>query len=301
MAVSGTLSDIPTAKDMAVIINVGTKWVSTLALMSALRFLAMPVILIDCDSTDGSLDHFDRLQSQHQFSIVTLPLRPHGQTLDFVYSELRADRIWLLDSDAEILGSAIVDMMLAGLDDERTFGAGFTHGPAWLTQTQTGYPHERVGLYAERMWIPFTALKRTRVMQALSAGRSFQDSLRFNEIPQIPALAKLLHQRFKVVALNKLRLDALRLFRRIYGNERPHYVYSDTGGDIYEYLKRDLEHLFCGFDAKLAGPYISHFHGITRARLNSLDTNATSVSSVQNIIADRLRVYGFDGVNPGEI
>lgn len=295
------LPDIPPARDAAIIINVGTKWVSTLALMSALRFLSMPIIVIDCDSTDGSIEHFSQLRQQHDFSLVALPLRPHGQTLDLVFSELKAERIWLLDSDAEILGSAVVEMMQLGLADDRTFGAGFRHGPEWLTKEQTGYSHERMGLYAERMWIPFTALRRGPVLEAIGSGLSFRDTTIFNEFPQVPFVARLMHRRFRIPALQNLRLDVMKPLRRVYGDEQPHYVYSDTGGEIYRYLVRLKKMVFCGLDARLAGPYVSHFHGLTRARLNSRDRNVTSLASVRDVIALRLGQYGFNGVEAGDI
>jgi hypothetical protein len=295
------LIDIPPARDAAIIINVGTKWISTLALMSALRFLSMPVTLIDCDSHDGSIEHFSRLRAQHDFSVVRLPLRPHGLTLDSVFSELRAERVWLLDSDAEILGPAVVDMMQRGLADDRTFGAGFRHGPEWLTPEQTGYGRERMGLYAERMWIPFTALKRGPVLDALSSGLSFRDTTIFNEFPRIPFVSRLMHRRLKTPGLQSLRLDVLKPLRRIYGDEQPHYVYSDTGAEVYRHLVRLRGMLFCGLDARLAGPYVSHFHGLTRARLNSRDRNVTSLASVRDVIAQRLGHYGFNGVEAGDI
>ena len=55
------LSDLPRSRERAVIINVGTKIVSPLALLSTLRYAGMPVLLIDCESKDGSLDHFIKL------------------------------------------------------------------------------------------------------------------------------------------------------------------------------------------------------------------------------------------------
>lgn len=53
-----SLSDLAPEPERAIIINVNTKLVTTLALLSTIRHAGMPVLLIDCESTDGSLRHF---------------------------------------------------------------------------------------------------------------------------------------------------------------------------------------------------------------------------------------------------
>ena len=52
------LSELSYEAELAVIINVNTKLVTTLALLSVIKYASMPVLLIDCESNDGSLEHF---------------------------------------------------------------------------------------------------------------------------------------------------------------------------------------------------------------------------------------------------
>src|SRR2546430_2305815 len=59
-----TLSDLPSVPELAVIINVQTKHVSTLALLSTLRHLELPTVVIDCESQDGTFDCFPRRNSR---------------------------------------------------------------------------------------------------------------------------------------------------------------------------------------------------------------------------------------------
>jgi 3-dehydroquinate dehydratase len=62
-----TLSSLKATDEQAVIINVGTKAVTTLALLRALKYARMPVIVIDCESTDGSLEHFSEMMKAYDF------------------------------------------------------------------------------------------------------------------------------------------------------------------------------------------------------------------------------------------
>lgn len=276
-------------------INVGTKWVSTLALLSALRYLDMPVLLIDCESDDGSLEHFRALQSTYDFDLCQLPLRPHGTTLDHVFDTLRADQIWLLDSDAEIVSRTYVDVMATSLADERVFGAGFVHAFQWLAYHQFGLYGERTSLYHERMWIPFTALKTSEIAAARRAGRSFLDHEVFNDFPPNLYLSKLLHNRLRRQSTANLRLRFLDPFRRPYNNVKPSHLYYDTGASVYEYLKTTQGKLFAGIDARLAGPHVVHQHGVTRAKLTGDLRNATGPAAIEAHIFGRLRdVYGLD-------
>ena len=80
-----TLAELGARDEQAVIINVGTKLVSTLALASALRFAGMPVLVIDCESDDGSFAHFSALQSRLNFDLLAAPLRRHSAALDWLF------------------------------------------------------------------------------------------------------------------------------------------------------------------------------------------------------------------------
>jgi hypothetical protein len=179
------------------------------------------------------------------------------------------------------------------LNDPRIFGWGFIHGPEWLTQVQTGFAHEKFGLYQERMWIPFSMLNSAKVREALDAGFSFIDRMIYNDFPLIPRLSRLLYRRFRDRQTARNRLNILNPFRKTYYNAKPCYVLCDTGADIFQYLKYERDYLFIGLQAAVHGKYISHFHGITRKVLDSSDNNAASIDEVVKNLFVRLRdIYG---------
>src|SRR5690349_6456247 len=92
-------NQLPPAAEAAVIINVSTKFVTTLALLSTLRYVQIPTIVLDCESRDGSYDWFKDLLRRHDFHLIPAELRPHGQTLDWVFKNIQAERVLLVDSD----------------------------------------------------------------------------------------------------------------------------------------------------------------------------------------------------------
>ena len=78
----------PLRSEQAIIINVGTRDISTLALASALRYSGMPVLLIDCEvpsSDDGSFRHFSNLQSRVRFFDLRAPLWRHTAANDWIF------------------------------------------------------------------------------------------------------------------------------------------------------------------------------------------------------------------------
>src|SRR5687768_15725113 len=105
-----SLLDLPRVENRAIIINVGTKWVTTLALLSALRYARMPVLVIDCESKDGSAEHFKALMQNHSFDLLSAPLKPHGHTLDWLFINIQSENVLLLDSDAEILNRVMLEV-----------------------------------------------------------------------------------------------------------------------------------------------------------------------------------------------
>ena len=170
----------PTAE--VAIINCSTKELTALALVSALRHGGLPVTVIDCESTDGSVEFFHQLQRQLTFKLAHLPLRRHGVTLDRIFSESSCDALLLLDSDAEIIDPQLVPRMLQSLTPG-TYGSGFLHAGEWLGPEHGGDPGQRgggdpgqhggghPGYYAERMWIPCVLLDVAAVIR--SADPSF--------------------------------------------------------------------------------------------------------------------------------
>jgi hypothetical protein len=277
----------PTAE--IVIINCSTKELTALALVSALRHGGLPVTVIDCESTDGSVPFFRQLQRQMNFKLSHLPLQRHGVTLDRLFLEATCDRLLLLDSDAEILDPKLVARMLAALTPG-TYGSGFLHAGEWLGQEHGGGRH--VGYYAERMWIPCVMLDVAAIRQALAAGQSFLQRIVGNEV-QWPWLAQFLAQRFRVPGLRRIKLDALRPRRREYRHLHPHYIYCDTGADMHDFLVNRRGMAFADLGADWWPRAVAHYHGATRRQLRPRMRNATDVvASRADALARIAAVYG---------
>jgi hypothetical protein len=120
--------------ESAVIINVRTEMVTTLALASVAAF-DLPVIVINCDPTGFSREYFSLLRRQFPFTLMEAPIRTHGATLDWLFSVLTADRVLLLDSDAEIRNAVVVDDMRRRMrEGDHVFGAGWLNYGHWLDE-----------------------------------------------------------------------------------------------------------------------------------------------------------------------
>jgi len=168
------LADLAAVPERAVIINCGTKWVSSLALLSTLRHAACPTLVIDCDSRDGSRAHFERIARDLalRFHWLEWPLRPHPEALDVLFREAGDNRLLLVDSDLEIRTAVVIAEMRQALDDDpKAYGAGFAHGPSRMGADHGLAPDS--GYYAERMWIPCVLLRVSHIRAALARGVSF--------------------------------------------------------------------------------------------------------------------------------
>lgn len=289
------LSEVSPCPERAVIINVNTRVVSTLAVLSVLRHARAPLLLIDCESIDGSWDHFRTMSEERGFDLLSAPRRPHGVALDWIFTELSAERVLLVDSDLEILDGRILQQMRDWMNDLHVFGAGFTHGPEWMNQGQWGYHHQDLGLYQERPWIPLTMLRTAHVRQALQAGHTFRDRMVYNDLAAFPRISRVLHKRFRIPGLRTSRLSFLDPFRREYSLQKPSYVYYDTGADLYQYLRYERSLLFAGLPFVMRGRYATHFHGVTRQQVVAEMKNATPLSSIVDQVAGRLaKEYGVE-------
>ena len=102
---------------------------------------------------EESRSYFDALAGDLGFEVVEQAIRPHGQALDDIFLTEVSELTLLLDSDAELLNPDLVPRYIAHFRNEQVFGAGFVHGPGWLSKAQ-GHP-EHVGYYQERAWLPF--------------------------------------------------------------------------------------------------------------------------------------------------
>ena len=280
-----------TPRDPAVvIINCSTREQTTLALASALARASLPVTVVDCESTDGSLAFFRRLQQRLDFGLEQMPLARHGVTLDRLFRATRRDALLLLDSDAEILRDDLVPAMLAGLASG-AYGSGFVHRGEWLSANHLVAGN--VGYYAPRMWIPCVLLAVEPVRAALQDGASFRARVVCNEVPRLPLLSRLLYLRFRVPVLSRLGLPALAGLRREYFGERPHYVYCDTGAALHGHLTRDRGLAFADLGEALWPLAVRHWHGVTRRKLSRRMRNAADVDVTRREAVDRIEsVYG---------
>jgi hypothetical protein len=282
------IHDLPAAEERAVIINANTKVYTTLALLSALRYTGMPVLLIDCRSNDGSWEHFTGLMRRQAFDLLARPLQRHGAMLDWLFGNLKADKVLLIDSDLEILNGESLVFMRHFIAQPRTFGSGFVHGPTWLTT------HPGAGYYQERMWIPFALLRTNYVREALQAGYTFLESMVYNDFAPWPWLARQLHKRFRNPRWANWKLTCLNPFKTSFHGLKPCYVYCDTGADVFQYLKYRRDLYYAGFPAHLAGKYATHLHGITRVALNPGQTNTVRPEEVIAPVRQRLnQEYGM--------
>jgi len=275
----------------AIIINCSTKEQTTLALVSALRHGQLPVTVIDCESTDGSLEFFRALQHRLPFRLAEMPLRRHGDSLDRIFTDTDSERLLLLDSDAEILRPDLVPAMVSALDGT-AYGSGFLHDGQWL-----GANHlvaRNVGYYAPRMWIPCVMLEVKPIRAALRAGLTFREKVVCNELPQLPWLSWLLYLRFRVPLLRRLAFDGLSPLRRSHFGVRPHYVYYDTGAVLHDYLLQRQHLAFVDLGADLWSTAVRHSHGVTRRRLRRGMRNAADIGRTQREAVERVEtVYGI--------
>lgn len=283
------INELPSAPAQAVIINVGTKLVTTLALLSALRYAGMPVLVVDCESQDDSWNHFSQLMQKHEFDLLAAPLKIHGLTIDWLFRNIKSERILLLDSDIEINSPEIIEWMKRFIGQAHVFGCGFTHGPCWL--------HDRpgIGYYQERMWIPITFLKTACVRQALDAGKSFAATTIYNDFAPSAFLSKCLASRFYFPPTKDWKLSWLNAFKQTFYGIKPCYVFCDTGAVVYQYLKYQKGLYFAGFPAEVQDGYVTHFHGVTRGILNASDPICTHMDDILQQVHDRLKKeYGID-------
>ena len=285
------LKALPPVRARAIIINCSTKMVTTLALMSALRYAGMPVLLIDCESTDGSQDWFRGLAESHQFDLTFAPLRPHGETLDHLFAALRDESILLIDSDLEILQDDLLPKLRSEIAAPSCYGAGFLHADLTLN---LGPAHASArGRYADRMWIPLCFLKTALVRDALNAGATFMHSRDYLEFPWNKSLSRLLYARHHIPLLRQISLEGFAAARQRIHGERAAFREYDTGARVHESLVGQGLAL-----AHLGEPYwsqsVRHYHGVTRATLSAGQGNATAPGTILAEVAERLLAeYGM--------
>jgi hypothetical protein len=251
------LDDLPPLPTLAVIINCGTRWFTSLALASAHR-TGLPLLVIDSESHDGSRDHLARLSDEYGIDFYWLdwPLRTHGLTLDALFRKSTAEKLLLVDSDVEIEDPLTVRRLIDALDAEpAAYGAGFIHAGEWMG-AQHGVA-DGVGYYAERMWIPLALLRTNAVQAALVGGASFAQIRCFSEFPRRPWLSRWLGLRFFLPVVNRW------LARHRADAKKPVFHEYDTGARVHAALL-GLGYGFVALPDELWRT-VYHYHGVTRA------------------------------------
>ncbi|OFW65326.1 MAG: hypothetical protein A2Y74_05590 [Actinobacteria bacterium RBG_13_63_9] len=199
----------------------------------------------------------------------------------------------LIDSDAEILDPNVVRTMKTAMDDDRVFGCGFSHGPAWLDERHgvgTG-----VGYYPERMWMSLTMLRVSHIREALAAGESFNVDTQLKDARPSGRISRQWNQSLSLRPVAEWALPWSKRFKKAYSGQEPDYMYYDTGARIYQFLRHQKALHFVGLPAEVFhGRYVGHYHGVTRSTLNAHDTNCATLDEVSREIEERLQqVYGY--------
>ena len=305
-----SLEELAPTRTRAVVINVGTDVVATLAVLSAVRHVG-PTLLVSCDPTERSRAHFSGLEAEvPELDVVEAPTLPHGRTLDALVDGLSDERLLLLDSDAEIRGDAVVGRLQAVLDDDpAAFGAGWTHGPFWLDERHHAPP--TTVMYVERAWMPCVLLRAAPLRDAHAAGCTFEDRRIPNDLGAWARGGAFLAGRFgepwgpptrgyeHLPAAVRRRLAGrslrgLRRFRRSYEGERPAIAYLDTGAEVFQHLVRERGMRFVGPSMELVDPVeVAHLDGVTRHEMADHLVGTVSQASVREQVVARLR-EGYD-------
>jgi hypothetical protein len=284
------LNKVRAVPELAIIINVETKYISTLALLGTLRHLKIPTLMIDCESQDGSFEWFQSLQEKHDFQLTRAPRRPHGLALDWIFQNIEADSVLLVDSDMEIVTGEMFQLMRIRLQENNVYGAGYFQQGGWLeTHYGTDQPlAPGIGFYKGRPWIPFAMFRVEPVRLVLSAGESFSHVLLLNDVPQLAILSRLFWRRFRFDIFRRWRLGMLDPVRREYEGHKPSYVFCDTGARVHAALSR--KGLTFGDVGAAIPPWsIRHLQGVTRDRLQGPSTDACNATAIEPIVLKKLR------------
>ena len=261
-----SIEALATTQARALVINCSTRHLSTLAVASILAHTPLDVLLVDCESTDGSLEHFSRLRDRldGRLEVASLPLRPHGETLDRVVREVPSDRLLLVDSDLEILHPGIYEAMCNRLASEDLYGSGLLHRGGWMSRESHGLANGTT-YYMDRMWIPLSLLDVARTRRVLDAGASFAADREYRGGVLGARIARMLSWRFRAPGLRDL---PWLLERRRYDAADPSVREYDTGARVHERALAMGYH----FGEISSAHYldVNHVEGATRAARRGL-------------------------------
>ena len=254
-----SLVELPPVDRVALVINCSTRVFTSLAIASLQSFSRVPTLIIDCESTDGSLEHFHKIfaKTAHEVFVLSMPLKPHGETLDAIFSLMSIPEVLLMDSDVEILDRDILESMDAALSSEsKSYGSGLLQRGEWMTLPFHRYPRG-VAWYNERMWVPLTLLRTAIVAKCVEAGHSFSAARDYVEVPGWRKLSHFMSHRFRLLSP---------IFRT--ESKEPKILEWDTGSQIHNALVTggnrfvDIEERYW--------KSVHHVHGVTRSRLSSM-------------------------------
>jgi hypothetical protein len=265
------LDDLSPTEIRAIVINVRTELVSTLALASVKKYSDCPVLLINCEPTESSRAYMGELSNQFGFDVLNWPARPHGHALDQLFQESKDTFLWLVDSDSEIMKPSVFPRILSDLRcNEGVFGAGYVQGPGWLTEKEkTG---DGNALYQERPWIPCAAFRVSHLREAIEHKVSFIDRTIRDEI-ELSVL------RFGTTDFDAIPIDL---------------IYCDTGADIYQWNKHVKDRVFLGPNVAVNSD-VNHYHGVTRLFVAPAQTNGARLDEISKEIKEKLiNDYHFD-------
>jgi hypothetical protein len=279
------ISRLKKIKQRCIIINFNTKKATFLALLSAIRYTNVPILLFDCKSNDGSFEFFSTLQNRYEFDLISLPLNSHSSTLDFIFSTLNDEEILLLDSDLEILNELIFKFLNKHINHLRIFGSGFLDGPVILSNEIFKSSGLQNAFYFERLFMPIVLFKVNFIKEALKAGISFNPVTIENGISLIPQFLTKNSRQLRIID------ESLRLLKKRYLSHYPSKIIYDTGAKIYEYLRYKIFIFLLNLPEPCHSEYVTHYWGVTR---NTIDTeDKLTVQFVQNleiIVSERLKI-----------
>lgn len=298
---------LPAVRERSIIINCGTRLTSSLAILSTLSYIDMPLLVIDCptqkEKNEELTDYkfLQILQKQHNFDLIQMPLSTHGDTLDKLFKYLRAEHICLIDSDVEILNHDGIKLMRQFANDEKIFKKkDKIFGSGFVRPASKGLPPRDGWYHMERMWIPFTYLKTSIVRNIINKGYSFNIIKEYNDFYFNAKISRLVFnvlvklKRKYPQSLYKLFNLFFIPFRRSFNGYKPSLIEYDTGSKIHETLCKK-GYLFLGAPFYVSEYYCLHFIGVTRNLLHENEPVSSSIKSLESYIKTRLNEkYSFD-------
>lgn len=291
-----SILDIPFAEERALIINVNTLSSTTLAILSARRYMDMPLLVVDCPLNGKTdIDNLRKLQLQYHFDLLRLPLRHHGDTLDNIFCNLQCEWLYLIDSDVEVLNADALHLMRSmrnynEISKDKIFGVGLRQVSGF------GLPPQERFFHKERMWIPFCCLHVPLVKRVIKDGDSFNICAKPNYSKMGGGIRKVRNrfQKIGFTALARIIDSVMNIFRLDYKERKIDTILYDTGALVYEKLRiKGLHYIDISFYCHPA--FVTHFCGITRNLMYKNEPVSTNIYAVEEVIKDRLKyIYQFE-------